>query len=77
MGIDKDREAVYNLSLVHLHCANLYNAVCHWRKSSRLDIKHHKRTVKPLSLIICHNLLEVIDQIPLHAIDDLKFIAVV
>ena len=75
--VDKDRKAVYNLSLVHLHGANLYNAVCNWRKSGCLDIKYHKRTIKPLPFVTGHNLLEVIDQIALHAVDHLKVISMV
>ena len=72
IGIDKGGIAVCDRSVFHPYCSDLDNPVFHRRKSRRLDIKNHKAPVQILPLAVFDDLPQIIDQISLHSVNDLK-----
>ena len=74
LWIDKGRESLCNLSILYLHCPNLYNTVGNRRKSRCLDIEYNVFFIQRLSFAFRYDFFQVIYQIAFHAIDDLKSI---
>ena len=75
--VDKGAELVRDRSIYHLYRTDLDDPIGKRTKSGGLDIKHHVRIVKALISGILHQLLGIIYQITLHAIDHLERIILV
>ena len=75
--IDESGKTIHDLTAGHLDRTDLNDPVIHGGESCGLDIEHHIILVQTLSLIIGHNLLQIIYQISLHTIDDFEKILLV
>ena len=74
LRIHECREFVRNFSMLNLHRTNLDNLVHLRGKSGCLDIKHNVIVIDGLIFAVGDNLLQIIHQICLHTVDDLKII---
>ena len=75
--IDESGKTIHDLTAGHLDRTDLDDPVIHRRESCGLDIEHHIILVQTLSLIIGHDLLQIIYQISLHTIDDFEKVLLV
>ena len=75
--IDKGGEPIHDLAAGHLHRTDLDDPVIHRGESRGLDIKYHIVLMQTLPLIIGHDFLQIIHQIGLHTVNDLKEILLV
>ena len=72
LWIYERRKPVCNFPIYHFYSSDFDNAVADRGKSGRFDIKYHECATEILSLFICNNFLQIIDQICFHTINDFK-----
>ena len=75
--IDKGAELICDLSILHLHGPDFYDFVPDRAESRGLQVKHHIRAIKRLSLFVHRNVCQIIHQITFHTVDDLKWIILI
>ena len=72
LGIDKGTEPLHNLSLFHAHRPDLNDLVLDRAEPCRFQIKDHIGAIKGLTPGTRSDLCQIIHQVCLHPVDDLK-----
>ena len=75
--VHKGGKFIRDLPVRHLHRPDFNDPVLFWAEARGLDVKNHICIGKALVPGILHQLLGVVHQIPLHAVDDLEGISLV
>ena len=75
--IHKGGKTIHDLTAGHLYRTDLNDPVIHGGESCGLDIEHHIILVQTLSLIIGHDLLQIIHQVCLYSIDNFEKVLLV
>ena len=75
--IHKGTEFVRNPSILHLHSSNFNNLILNRTKACGLQVKHHESPIQFLALLVDGNILQVIHQISLHSVNNLKRIVLI
>ena len=75
--IDESGKTIHDLTAGHFDRTDLDDPVIHRRESCGLDIEHHIILVQTLSLIIGHDLLQIIHQVCLYSIDNFEKVLLV
>ena len=75
--IHESTELVRNLSLFHLHGADLDDLILNRAEARRLKIKDHIGIIKILAFLIPRHICKIVDQIPFHTIDHFKGIILI
>ena len=70
--IDEGGKLIDNRSVFHTDGTDLNDFVDNRGKSRRLDIKHNVASVDVLSFAVDNDIFQVVDEISLHAVDDLE-----
>ena len=77
VGVHEGAEFLSDLPVLHADGADLDDMVFHRGESRGLDVEHHEISSQALVLGIFHQLLHIVHQIALHAVDDLERIPLV
>ena len=70
--VDEGGKLIDNRSVFHTDGTDLNDFVDNRGKSRRLDIKHNVASVDVLSFAVDNDIFQVVDEISLHAVDDLE-----